>query len=115
MPLPKKLNPIDRKNIIQKLNGTDFAERNQFTQKGSFTYFDRLGFHVQNEKKHIPFSLINLNKVHTGVFVYKPFIYHWITGPEKSKSRCSDDEESLIDKGSRSKISREISLDVVIN
>ena len=32
-----------------------------------------------------------------------------------SKSRCSDDEESLIDKGSRSKIFREISLDVMIN
>ena len=68
MPSPKELNPIDYKNIIRNLNGTDSAERNQFNQKGSFTYFDRLSFHVQNEKKHFPFSVTKLNIVHTGVF-----------------------------------------------
>ena len=113
--LPKELNPIVCKNIIRNLNKTDNAERNQFTQNGSFTYFDRLSFHVQNEKKHIPFSVTKLNIVHTGVFVSQPNNYHWITGPENSKSRCFDDKESLIDKGSWSKIIGEISLDVMIN
>ena len=115
MPLPKELNPIDCKNIIQNLDITDIAERNQCTRNGCFTYFDRLGFPVQKEKKHNPISVTNLNSVHTGVFVYKLFLSHWITGPEKSKSKRSDDEQGLTDKGSRSKFFREISLDVMIN
>ena len=81
MPSPKELNPIDCKNIMGNFNRTDSAERNQFNQEGSFTYFDRRSFHVQKEKKHIPFSVTKLNIVHTGAFVYQPINYHGITGP----------------------------------
>ena len=37
MAVPIELDPIECKNIIRNHNGTDSAELNQYTYKGSFT------------------------------------------------------------------------------
>ena len=58
------------KKTIRNLNGTDSAELNQFCKNASLTFFGRLSFQVQIEKKHMPFTVSKLNTVHTGVFTY---------------------------------------------
>ena len=88
----------------------DSAGLNQYSYRGSFTYFDTLGFQVEIEKKQTPFTITKLNTVHTGVFTYQPAKYEWITGLSNSESRCSDKQEYLIDKNSWSLIIEEINV-----
>ena len=88
------------KKTIRNHNGTDSAELNQYACNGSFSYFDRLSFQLQIEKKQTPFTVTNLNTAHTGVFTYQPDECDWITGTANLKSRCKDDREYLSDKDS---------------
>ena len=71
MPYIRELVPIESKNFVRNLNGTDNAELNQYSQNGSFTYFDRLSFQVQINKKQTSFTVTKLNTLHTGVFTYR--------------------------------------------
>ena len=75
MALAQELDPNDCKNVIRNLNVMDSAELNKYSCNGSFTYFDRLSFQVQIEKKQTPFSVTKLNTVHTGVFTHQPNKY----------------------------------------
>ena len=100
MPLPKQLNPKDRKGIIRNLDGTDSAELNQFSYNGSFIYFDRLSFQVEIEEEQTPFTVTKMNTVQTGVLTYQLNIYDWITSIANSKSRFENDAEYLFDEES---------------
>ena len=111
MPVLEKLDPAECKFSFRNLNGLDSAEINQYSNKGAFTFFDRLTFEVQIEKRQTPFTVINLNTVNTGVFTYQPKNYDWITSTETLKSVCRVDNQYLIDKDGWSKKFKEISLD----
>ena len=100
MPCPNELDHIEGKKTIRNLNGTDSAELSQYTYKGSFTYFDRMRFQVQTEKKKTPFTVTEMNFVGTGVFTYQPNNYDWITSTENSKSSCEGDQEHFFHKDS---------------
>ena len=88
MPLLKELGPNERKKNFRNLNVTDSTELYQCFYNGFFANSERLSFHVQIEKKQMPFTVIKLNTVHTGVFCYQPNNYDWITSTKNSKSRC---------------------------
>ena len=90
---------------------TDSAELNCYSYKIYFTYFDRITFQVQVEKKQIPITVTKLNIVPTGVITYQHINYDWITGPENSNLQCGDYEEFFVDKYSWSLTIDEISLD----
>ena len=89
----------------------DTAESNQYSYNGSFTFFDRLSFWVQIEKKQTPSTVFKLNTVHTGVFTYQPKFYDCNTSSANSKLRRKDNQEHLNDKDSWSIIVEETSLD----
>ena len=57
---------------------------NQYSYNGSATYFGRLSFQLQIEKKQMLFTVINLNTVHTGVFTYQAINFVWIVCPKSS-------------------------------
>ena len=78
MPLAKKLNSNECKNIIRILDGTDIAELVQYSHKGSFTYFESLRLPAQIRKKQTPFTVTKLNIVHFNVLTPQPKIYDWI-------------------------------------
>ena len=71
MPLPEELDPNERKYVFQKLLGTWSPQLNQFSQKGSFTFYDRLNFEKQIEKKPTASIVTKLITSHTGVFTYQ--------------------------------------------
>ena len=98
IPLSKELRPNECKNFIRNLNGTNGVELNQYSLYGSFTYFNRLRFQVQTEKKQNLFTETRLNTVHTGVFTYQSKQYKYNTGPSKSESRFLDNQKQLTDK-----------------
>ena len=100
MPQPKELNPNKCQKFFQKLGATDSVELNQFFYKGSFTYFDRLSFQVQIEKKQTLFAVTKQKIVQTGVFTYQPKICDWITSTDNSNSRCKDDKKYLTENDS---------------
>ena len=110
MPLPKHVDRSESKNTIRYLNGTDNAELNHYSSNGSSRYFDGLSFHFKIEKKQTPFTVTKPKTIHTGVFTYQSSNLDWIIIVANSKSRCKYDNEYLIDKGSRSLLTDEISL-----
>ena len=93
-----------KKKTIRNLNVAESAELNQYLYNGSFTYFIRLSFQVQTEKKKTQFTVTELNTVDTGVFTYQPNKYDWITSTANSKSSCEGDQEHFFHKDSWSLI-----------
>ena len=87
MPAPKQLDPIECKNIIRNLIGTDNPDlkKKQF-DNGSFTCFDRLSFQVQIGERPNPFTVTKLKIVLNGVFTLQLIIYDWISRPKTSSS-----------------------------
>ena len=78
MPLPKELNPKERRNVIRDFRVRDSSELNQYPCGSFFFYFDQLKFQVQIEKEQIPFTVAKLNAVYNGVFTYQTTKYDWI-------------------------------------
>ena len=68
----KNWTQLNAKKFIRNLNGTGSAEPNRNSFKSSFTYFDRLRFQLQIEKKKVPFAVTKMKTVRTGVFIYHP-------------------------------------------
>ena len=98
MQLPKERDYNECDNFFRNLNSTDSAELNQKFLNRNVTYFHRMRFQVQIEKKRTPFTVTVLDTVHTGVFTYQPKSYDWITRTANSKSRCKDDQENFLTK-----------------
>ena len=103
MPLREKLEPNECKNNTPNVGGTDSAELYQFSDNGCFTWFNRLSFQVQIERK--------TGAIHCKLFEHctnwcvpsHQNNYDWITTTAKSKLRCKYDQESLIDENIWSK------------
>ena len=96
----KRNEPNDYKSINLIFIGTDTADLNKFPSNLCFTFFDRVNFHVQNEKKQTPVTVTKLNTVHTGVFIYQPYSRDRITSTEKWTTKCNDDNDYPIDENS---------------
>ena len=81
MPLPITLDPLDCKNLIRHLNGTDNKVLNTFNYNKTFTLLEDHYFHEQLERFQTPFTVYQLNKMYTGTFTYMPADKTWIYDP----------------------------------
>ena len=81
MPLPITLDPLECKNLIRHLNGTDNKILNNFNYNKTFTPLEDHYFQEQLERFQTPFTVYQLNKMYTGTFTYMPADKTWINDP----------------------------------
>ena len=80
MPLPVILDPLDCKNLMRHLNGTDNKILNNFNCN-RFTLLEDHYFQEQLEQYQTPFTVCQFNKMYTGTFTYMPADKNWIYDP----------------------------------
>ena len=78
MPLPITLDPLECKNLIRHLNGTDNKILNNFNYNKTFTLLEDHYFQEQLERFQTPFTVYPFNKMYTGTFTYMPADKTWI-------------------------------------
>ena len=81
MPLPITLDPLECKNLIRHLNGTDNKIFINFNYNKTFTPLEDHNFQEQLERLQTPFTVYQLNKIYTGTFTYMPADKTWINDP----------------------------------
>ena len=81
MPLPITLDPLECKNIIRHLNGTDNKILNNLNYNKTFTLLEDHYFQEQLERFQTPFTVYQFNKMYTGTFTYMPADKTWIYDP----------------------------------
>ena len=81
MPLPNTLDPLECKNLIRHLNGTDKKILNNFNYNKTFTLLEDHYFQEQLERFQTPFTVYQFNKMYTGTFTYMPADKTWIYDP----------------------------------
>ena len=84
MPLPVTLDPLECKNIIRPLNGTNNKILNNLHYNNTFTFLEDHYFQERLEQFQIPFTDYKLNKMYTGTFTFMPADKDWIYDPNKS-------------------------------
>ena len=72
MPLPITLDPLECKNLIRHLNGTDNKILNNLNYNKTFTLIEDHYFQEQLERFQTPFTVYQFNKMYTGTFTYMP-------------------------------------------
>ena len=80
-PLPITLDPLECKNLIRHLNGTDNKFLNNFNYNKNFTLLEDHCFQEQLERFQTPFTVYQFNKMYTGTFTYMPADKNWIYDP----------------------------------
>ena len=78
MPLSITLNPLECKNRIRHLNGTDNKILNNFIYNKTFTLLENHCFLEQLERFQTPVTVYQFNKMYTGTFTYMPADKTWI-------------------------------------
>ena len=81
MPLPITLDPLECKNLIRHLNGTDNKILNNFNYNKTSTLLEDHYFQEQIERFQTPFTVYQFNKMYTGTFTYMPADKTWIYDP----------------------------------
>ena len=81
MPLPVTLDPLECKNLIRHLNGTDNKILNNFNYKRTFTLLEDHYFQEQLERYQTPFTVYQFNKMYSGTFTYMAPDKNWIYDP----------------------------------
>ena len=81
IPLPITLDPLECKNIIRHLNGTDNKILNNLNYNKTFTLLEDHYFQEQLERFQTPFTVYQFNKMYTGTFTYMPADKTWIYDP----------------------------------
>ena len=95
--LPKKLDPIECKNMIRYLNATDSEELNNYNIQSPFSLFDDSNYQNTIERIQTPFRVKKLNTWHMGTFVFDENYPDWIVNvTQNTYSRCRSDREHLI-------------------
>ena len=95
--LPKRLDPIECKNMIRYLNATDSKELNNYNIQISFSIFDDSDYQNKIEQVQQPIRVKILNAWHIGTFVYVEHYADWIVNfTQITYSRCRSDREHLI-------------------
>ena len=81
MPLPITLDPLECKNLIGHLNGTDNKILNNLNYNKTCTLLEDTYFQEQLERFQTPFAVYQFNKMYTGTFTYMPADKTWIYDP----------------------------------
>ena len=81
MPLPVTRDPLECKNLIRHLNGTDNKILNNFNYNRTFTLLEDHYFQEQLQRFQTPFIVYQFNKMYTGTFTYMPADKNWIYYP----------------------------------
>ena len=84
MPFPVTLDPLECKNIIRHLNGTNNKISNNLQNNKTFTLLEDHYFQERLEQFQTPFTVHQLNKMYTGTFTFKPADKNWINDPNKN-------------------------------
>ena len=72
MPLPVTHDPLECKNIIRHLNGTNKKMLNNLQYNKTFTLLEDHHFQERLEQFQTPFTVYQLNKTYTGTFTFMP-------------------------------------------
>ena len=70
LPLPVTFDPLECKNIIRHLNGTNDKILNNLHYKNFFTLLEDHYFQERLEQHQTPFTVYQLNKMYTGTFTF---------------------------------------------
>ena len=83
MPLPVTLHPLECKNNIRHLNGTNNEILNNLHYNKTFTLLDHC-FQERLEQFQTPFTVYKLNKMYSGTFTFMTVDKDWIYDPNKN-------------------------------
>ena len=78
LPLPVTLDPLECKNMIRHLNGTDNKILNIFSYNKTFKLLEDHYIQEKLEQYQTPFTVHQLNKMYTGTFTFMPADKTWI-------------------------------------
>ena len=84
LPLPVTLDPLECKNIIRHLNGTNDKILNNLQDNKTFTLLEDHYFQERLEQNQTPFTVYQLNKMYTGTFTSMPADKNWIYDPTQN-------------------------------
>ena len=86
LPLPVTLDPLECKNIIRHLNGTNNKILNNLHYNETFTPLEDHYFQERLEQYQTPFTVYQLNKMYTGTFTFMPADKNWIYDPTQNNT-----------------------------
>ena len=91
LPLPVTLDPVECKNIIRHINGTNDKILNNLHYNKTFTLLEDHYFQERLEQYQTPvyqlytnFTVYQLNKMYTGTFTFMPADKNWIYDPTQN-------------------------------
>ena len=84
LPLPVTLDPLECKNIIRHLNGTNNKILNNLHYNKTFALLEDHYFQERLEQYQTPFTVHQLNKMYTGTFTFMPADKNWIYNPTQN-------------------------------
>ena len=84
LPLPVTLDPVECKNIIRHLNGTNDKILNNLHYNKTFTLLEDHYFQERLEQYQTPCTVYQLNKKFTGTFTFMPADKNWIYDPTQN-------------------------------
>ena len=84
LPLPVTLDPVECKNIIRHLNGTNDKILNTLHYNKTFTLLEDHYFQERLKQYQTPFTVYQLNKMYTGTITFMPADKNWIYDPAQN-------------------------------
>ena len=84
LPLLVSLDPLECKNLIRHLYGTNNKVLNNLNYNETFTLLEDHYFQERLERYQTPFTVYQLNKMYTGTFTFMPADKNWIYDPTKT-------------------------------
>ena len=84
LPLPVTLDPLECKNIIRHLNGTNNKILNNLHYNETFTLLEGHYFQERLEQYETPCTVYHLNRMYTGTFTFRPADKNWIDDPTQN-------------------------------
>ena len=84
LPPPVTLDPLECKNIIRHLNGTNNKILNNLQYNKTFTLLEDHYFQERLEQYQTPLTVNQLNKMYTGTFTFMPSDNNWIYNPTQN-------------------------------
>ena len=84
MPLPVTLDPLERKNNIRHLNGTNNKILTLLQYNETFTLLEDHYFQEHLEQFQTRFTMYQLNKLYTGTFTFMPADKDWVYDSNKN-------------------------------
>ena len=83
MPLPVTIDPLECKNMIRRLNGTNNKIMNNLHYNKIFTLLEDYYFQELLERFQTPYTVYELSKMYTGTFTFEPADEEWKYDPNR--------------------------------